>query len=275
MQAFSIKLPKNVIRSLKAGLKKHRAGFSGDGLTAKTITSAQHGIKNGRWPKDKIVKASAWFARHNHNFEQAKNANTPMVTAWQLWGGGYGGREWLDAQAQKIKAKKNQVAKSAPRKTGVQKPMTNQNPKRRTWKGVAISRKKYPDGFKWEIIEREGADDTTEVIVRNGRLSFSAFTVYPSKTGGRDTYSEEIKYKYLKDAKRHFSSSKAQKNDGLKTLRANKARTNPRLSAKQRRELPDRAFGFITKSGERKYPLMYPNAKGKPEWSEARDRRNS
>jgi hypothetical protein len=164
MQAFSIKLPKNVIRSLKAGLKKHRAGFSGDGLTAKTITSAQHGIKNGRWPKDKIVKASAWFARHNDNFEQAKNANTPMVTAWQLWGGGYGGRDWIDAQAKKIKAKKNKV-------------------------------------------------------------------------------------------------NQMKRNKGQELA-------NPTLTSEQRRALPNRAFGFITKSGERKYPLMYPNAKGVPEWSE-------
>lgn len=48
----------------------------------------------------------------------------------------------------------------------------------------------------------------------------------------------------------------------------NGRKQNPRLSAAQRRALPDRAFGFITKSGERKYPLMYPGRNGKPQWSE-------
>lgn len=108
-----MKLPSYIIAALRKGLELHKAGKSGDGLVPATVAMATRGVSSGEWPDEKIVRASAWFARHIGDRQRMKNPRawddapdySPAYVAWLLWGSDSDGRgrNWIDNQAKKIK----------------------------------------------------------------------------------------------------------------------------------------------------------------------------
>ena len=112
---MAVRLPRYVTDALSKGLKLHREGLSGDGLVQETVDMARRGVREGSWPEAKILKASAWFARHvadrQRMSEPAKWDDppnySPAYVAWLLWGdGGDGrGRRYIDRQAELIREK--------------------------------------------------------------------------------------------------------------------------------------------------------------------------
>jgi len=106
-----VKLPPNVLISLKRGLELYEGGFAGKGLMASTVNSAKRGIQTGYWPQEKIKKAAAWFSRHEKNKRDKRiggspSKPTPTYVAWGLWGGFMGGRNFIDREARRLKGLK-------------------------------------------------------------------------------------------------------------------------------------------------------------------------
>tara|TARA_Y100001963_G_scaffold156243_2_gene249339 strand:- start:1125 stop:3908 length:2784 start_codon:yes stop_codon:yes gene_type:complete len=113
-----VRLPQNVITSLRRGLELYEDGFAGKGLMQSTVDAARRGVKTGHWSEDKIKKASAWFARHEKNKRDRRiggsaSRPTPTYTAWGLWGGFMGGRNFIDREAKRIK--ENPKSRPAPK----------------------------------------------------------------------------------------------------------------------------------------------------------------
>lgn len=111
---MSVKLSRAVIAALSKGLELHGRGLSGEGLRASTVSMATRGVNSGEWPDDKIIKASAWFARHVNDRRMMKDPSSwndppnysPAFVAWLLWGdsGDGRGRSFIDNAAKKIKS---------------------------------------------------------------------------------------------------------------------------------------------------------------------------
>ncbi len=111
---MAVSLPAYVISALEKGLKLHDEGLSGDGIVADTIRMARMGVRERSWPESKVVKASAWFARHEADRRRMNNPDewddppnySPAYVAWLLWGdsGNGRGRRFLDNAAEKIKS---------------------------------------------------------------------------------------------------------------------------------------------------------------------------
>ena len=120
---MSVKLPKSVIDGLRIGLQLHKSGKGGRGLVDETLRMARQGVRTGQWPEWKVVKASAWFARHvadRRRMTTPRSWNrppnySPAYVAWALWGddGKGAGRRWIDKKAKELKA---QGVKASPRK---------------------------------------------------------------------------------------------------------------------------------------------------------------
>lgn len=109
-----IKLPAYIVAALKKGIKLYKAGHGGDGLQPETVRMAERGIESGEWPVSKILKAAAWFARHEADRDRMSDPAdwdkppkySPAFVAWLLWGSGADdrGRKWIEEKAEKIKA---------------------------------------------------------------------------------------------------------------------------------------------------------------------------
>lgn len=128
---MSVKLPKSVIDGLRIGLQLHKSGKGGRGLVDETLRMARQGVRTGQWPEWKVVKASAWFARHvadRRRMTAPRSWNrppnySPAYVAWALWGddGSNSGKRWIDKKAKDLRSK---GVKASPRKT----PMVRKNP---------------------------------------------------------------------------------------------------------------------------------------------------
>lgn len=115
----NVKLPSYVISALRKGLELHKDGKSGQGLKPATVRAATDAIKNGYWSDDKIIRASAWLARHTSDRDLTGGRDwsdppTPGFVAWLLWGdsGDGKGKAWLDKKADEIRSKKEEAPKS-------------------------------------------------------------------------------------------------------------------------------------------------------------------
>ncbi|MBN20074.1 MAG: hypothetical protein CL678_02215 [Bdellovibrionaceae bacterium] len=107
------KLPEYVKSALAKGLKLHAEGLSGAGLVEATVAAARRGISTGVWSDQKILKASAWFARHEADRARMRDPSSwndpprysPAYVAWLLWGSKADnrGRRWIDRKAKEIK----------------------------------------------------------------------------------------------------------------------------------------------------------------------------
>jgi ATP-dependent Clp endopeptidase proteolytic subunit ClpP len=107
-----MKPPDYIISAAKRGLELLAEGFGGDGLTEGTKDAARK-MASGEVSDDKIVKASAWGARHAVDLEAGKNSN-PDDKEWPgagavahyLWGinplNPGPARAWFDRQSEKI-----------------------------------------------------------------------------------------------------------------------------------------------------------------------------
>lgn len=100
-------LPDYMKSALRKGLKLHEEGRSGGGLKSQTVRDAREGISSG-WSDDKIIRASAWFARHASDKKPGwdkPGEETPGYVAWLLWGdsGSGTGRAWVDKKADSIR----------------------------------------------------------------------------------------------------------------------------------------------------------------------------
>ena len=107
-----VRLPMYVRDALKKGLKLHEDGRSGQGLVETTVRMATIGANSGEWSEEKIIKAAAWFERHEGDRKlkggrrwNVKGAETPGYVAWLLWGSDANdrGRSWISKKAQEIK----------------------------------------------------------------------------------------------------------------------------------------------------------------------------
>lgn len=81
---------------LKLGLRWYEDGFAGDGLEPKTVADAHRIVETSRWWPEKVVKAAAWFARHDEQpgpMRDDKGRPTPKAVARALWGGDAGKKE--------------------------------------------------------------------------------------------------------------------------------------------------------------------------------------
>ena len=102
------------IRSAAAqGLQYHRDGLSGDGIAARTVSEAA-AMERGEVSEDKVVRASAWAARHRPDLDAAgarpgeDGYPTPGAVAHLLWGIPTGARYsdavgWFDRKAEQIR----------------------------------------------------------------------------------------------------------------------------------------------------------------------------
>lgn len=116
-------LPAYIVSALKKGIKLHYAGHSGDGLVQGTIQMAHRGVRGGRWPDEKIIKASAWFKRHVFDREKMKNPSdwnkppnySPAYVAWLLWGDSGDGRgaEWIHKRADRIRSQRREAVEES------------------------------------------------------------------------------------------------------------------------------------------------------------------
>ena len=91
-------------------------GRGGDGLKPATISAARRGAETGTWSEDKIIRASAWFARHASDRKPGwddPGKETPGFVAWLLWGdnGNGKGRAFMDKEADRVRKDEEDAAR--------------------------------------------------------------------------------------------------------------------------------------------------------------------
>jgi HK97 family phage prohead protease len=122
--------PQYIQDAAAQGLEFHREGLSGSGVVARTIREAT-AMAQGNMSEDKVVRASAWAARHRPDLD-AEGARpsqdgypTPGAVAHLLWGIPTGERysdavAWFDRKSDQIQADRSvmMVTPVAPRSKG-------------------------------------------------------------------------------------------------------------------------------------------------------------
>lgn len=109
-----MKPPQYIINAAERGLELLREGRGGDGLTEGTKAAARK-MAAGEISDEKIVKASAWGARHKVDLESPNNSNpkdpdypAAGAVAHFLWGinplDPQPAQDWFDRQSEKIQA---------------------------------------------------------------------------------------------------------------------------------------------------------------------------
>jgi len=109
-----MKPPQYISDAAERGLELLRAGKGGDGLTEGTKAAARK-MAAGEISDEKIIKASAWGARHKVDLESPNNSNPKDpdypgagAVAHFLWGinplDPQPARDWFDRQAEKIQS---------------------------------------------------------------------------------------------------------------------------------------------------------------------------
>lgn len=111
--------PAYIREAARQGLAFHEEGLSGDGLRPQTVREARQ-IAAGEISDDKIIRMSAWGARHEPDL-RAEGARpgqdgypTPGAVAHLLWGIPTGSRyddarAWIDRKAQQVKDERTVV----------------------------------------------------------------------------------------------------------------------------------------------------------------------
>jgi len=109
-----LSLPGYMREAAEQGVEYHEEGLSGDGVVARTVADAR-AMARGEISEDKVVRASAWAARHRVDLD-AEGARpdqdgypTPGAVAHLLWGIPTGARysdavAWFDRKAEQVKA---------------------------------------------------------------------------------------------------------------------------------------------------------------------------
>jgi hypothetical protein len=109
--------PQYIIDAAKRGLELLREGKGGDGLTEGTKDAARK-MADGEVSEEKVVKASAWHARHKVDLDSPNNSNpqdkdypAAGAVAHLLWGinplDPQPARDWFDRQSEKIQNEKS------------------------------------------------------------------------------------------------------------------------------------------------------------------------
>ena len=125
-------VPQYIQDAAAQGLEYHREGLSGSGLAPRTVREAA-AMARGEVSEDKVVRASAWAARHVPDLE-AEGARpgedgypTPGAVAHLLWGIPTGARysdavAWFDRKSEQVKAERQvmMVTPVKPRAAGSQ-----------------------------------------------------------------------------------------------------------------------------------------------------------
>ena len=117
-------IPAYISDAAAQGLEYHEEGLSGDGVVARTIREARS-MSRGEVSEDKVVRASAWAARHKPDLEAAgarpdqDGYPTPGAVAHLLWGIPTGARysdavAWFDSKAEQIKADRSSKMELTP-----------------------------------------------------------------------------------------------------------------------------------------------------------------
>ena len=117
-------VPAYIREAASQGLQYHREGKSGSGVVARTVREAQ-AMADGNISEDKVVRASAWAARHAPDLD-ASGARpgqdgypTPGAVAHLLWGIPTGGRyadavAWFDRKSEQVKANRSSSMEVTP-----------------------------------------------------------------------------------------------------------------------------------------------------------------
>ena len=111
-----MKAPQYIIDAAERGLELLREGKGGDGLTEGTKDAARK-MAAGEVSEEKIIKASAWHARHKVDLDSPNNSNpkdkdypAAGAVAHFLWGidplDPQPARDWFDRQSEKIQNEK-------------------------------------------------------------------------------------------------------------------------------------------------------------------------
>ena len=112
-----MKAPQYIINAAERGLELLREGKGGDGLTEGTKEAARK-MAAGEVSEEKIIKASAWHARHKADLDSPNNSNpkdkdypAAGAVAHFLWGidplDPQPARDWFDRQSEKIQNEKS------------------------------------------------------------------------------------------------------------------------------------------------------------------------
>ena len=112
-----MKAPQYIIDAAERGLELLREGKGGDGLTEGTKDAARK-MAAGEVSEEKIIKASAWHARHKVDLDSPNNSNpkdkdypAAGAVAHFLWGidplDPQPARDWFDRQSEKIQNEKS------------------------------------------------------------------------------------------------------------------------------------------------------------------------
>ena len=116
-RSVDLTVPAYIREAAAQGLEYHREGKSGSGVVARTIREAT-AMAAGNVTGDKVVRASAWAARHRPDLD-ATGARpgqdgypTPGAVAHLLWGIPTGGRyadavAWFDRKSEQVKANRS------------------------------------------------------------------------------------------------------------------------------------------------------------------------
>jgi HK97 family phage prohead protease len=127
-----LSVPQYIQDAAAQGLEYHREGLSGDGIAPRTVREAT-AMAGGNVTEDKVVRASAWAARHATDLD-AEGARpgedgypTPGAVAHLLWGIPTGARysdavAWFDRKSEQVKAERDvmSVTPVKPRAEGSQ-----------------------------------------------------------------------------------------------------------------------------------------------------------
>jgi hypothetical protein len=127
-----LSVPSYIRAAAAQGVEYHEEGLSGDGVVPRTVSEAR-AMARGEVSEDKVVRASAWAARHRPDLD-AQGARpdeegypTPGAVAHLLWGIPTGGRyddavAWFDRKAEQVKADRSvmMVTPVKPRAKGSQ-----------------------------------------------------------------------------------------------------------------------------------------------------------
>lgn len=115
----SLDVPDYIRDAASRGLELRADGFGGDGLTEGTIREARD-MAAGRITEDKVIRASAWGARHAVDLQAPKNSDAdndgwpgPGAVAHYLWGinplSPDSARAWFDRKSEQIKAERSRM----------------------------------------------------------------------------------------------------------------------------------------------------------------------
>ena len=117
-------VPAYIQEAAAQGLEYHREGLSGSGVVARTIREAT-AMSQGDVSEDKVVRASAWAARHRTDLD-AEGARpgedgypTAGAVAHLLWGIPTGARysdavAWFDRKSEQVKANRSSSMEVTP-----------------------------------------------------------------------------------------------------------------------------------------------------------------